>query len=85
MASKRALKKDVNEMIYDVVEECFTLQILDEKKTKKTEELIDHAADFQLSILSKINAAKNKADFKAIKNEIEEKAVSFVKELNALN
>jgi len=85
MASKRILKKDVNTMIIDVVEECFTLQLLDEKKTKKTDELINQAADFQVAILSKINVANNKADFKGIKSEIEEKAISFIKELNALN
>lgn len=72
-------------MIIDVVEECFTLQLLDEKKTKKTDELINQAADFQVAILSKINVAKNKADFKGVKSEIEEKAISFIKELNALN
>lgn len=85
MASKRILKKNVNDMIIDIVEECFTLQLFDEKKTDKTDALIDEAADFQDDILTRINAAKNKADFKGIRSDIEAKAVHFVEKLNALN
>lgn len=85
MASKRILKKNVNDMIIDIVEECFTLQLFDDKKTKKTDALIDEAADFQDDILTRINAAKNKADFKSIRADIEAKAVHFVEKLNALN
>lgn len=85
MASKRILKRNVNDMIIDIVEECFTLQLFDEKKTKKTDALIDEAADFQDDILTRINAAKNKADFKNITTDIETKAIYFVEKLNALN
>lgn len=85
MASKRILKKSINDMVIDIVEECFTLQLFDEKKTKKTDALIDEAADFQDDILTKINAAKNKADFKNITAEVEAKATQFVEKLNALN
>ena len=85
MASKRILKRNVNDMIIDVVEECFTLQLFDEKKVAKTDALIDEAADFQGDILTKINAAKNKADFKSVTSEIEAKAIDFVEKLNAMN
>lgn len=85
MASKRILKRNVNDMIFDVVEECFTLQMFDEKKTEATEKLIDEAANFQDDILSRIHAAKKKADFKSITAEIEAKAIEFVEKLNALN
>lgn len=85
MASKRILKRNVNDMIIDVVEECFALQLFDEKKTDATEKLIDEAADFQDDILTKIHAAKSKADFKSITSAVETKAVEFVEKLNALN
>jgi len=84
MASKRILKRNVNDMIIDVVEECFSLQMFDEKKTKATEKLIDEAADFQDGILSQIHAAKKKADFKSITTTIEAKAIDFVEKLNAI-
>ena len=85
MASKRVLKKNVNAMIFDVLEEAYTVQLLDEKKTEKATKLIDTAADFHFDILEKINGAKTKADFAPIREEIEAKAIEFVKELNALN
>lgn len=84
MASKRILKRNVNDMVIDVVEECFTLQLFDEKKTEATEKLIDEAADFQDGILSQIHAAKKKGDFKSITASIEAKAIEFVEKLNAL-
>lgn len=85
MASKRILKKNVNAMVFDVVEECFAIQALDGKKTDKTDKLIDEVADFQLEVLEKLNLAKSKADYKIIKETVETKAIDFVKKLNALN
>ena len=84
MASKRILKRNVNDMIIDVVEECFSLQMYDEGKTEATNKLIDEAADFQDDILTKIHSAKNKADFKIVTASIEAKAIEFVEKLNAL-
>ncbi len=85
MSSKRNLKKDLNYMVIDIVEECFAVQMFDEAKTEPTDAIIEEAAIFQDTVLSKINAAKNKADFKSIREEIENSAVSFVEKLNGLN
>ncbi len=85
MSSKRILKKNLNAMVYDIVEECYTAQLLDEKKTAKADKIIDEAADFQDLFLAKINSAKSKADFKGFKAEIEAKAIDFVEKLNKLN
>jgi len=71
-------------MIIDIVEECFTVQMADEKKTTASDKLIDEAADYQDEVLARINGAKNKADFKGLREEIEAKAIDFVKKLNAL-
>ena len=84
MASKRLLKKNVNAMVFDIVEECYTIQLMDDKKTEKTDKLIDEAADFQDSMLAKINAAKKKADYNAIREEVEKCAIDFVGKLNKL-
>ena len=84
MASKRRLKKDVNAMIFDVVEECFTIQMADAKKTKETDLIIDEAANYQVDVLSKINSTNNKAEFKGLREEIETKAIDYIKKLNAL-
>ena len=40
MASKRTFKRHLNEMVFDIVEECFFLQLTDESKMKDTDKLI---------------------------------------------
>lgn len=72
-------------MIFEVVEECFTVQLMDDRKMDVTEKLIDEAADFQDEILTKIGSAKNKADYKSISELIATKQVDFVQKLNELN
>lgn len=84
MASKRILKKNVNAMVFDIVEECFTIQMSDDKKMDASNKIIDEAADYQIEVLAKINGAKNSADFKGLRGEIEEKAIDFIKKLNKL-
>ena len=84
MASKRILKKKVNAMIIDVVEESFDAQLFNPKKTEKSEAVINEAADFLDTTMSKVHAAKNKADYKAINEEIGKAKVDFVQKLNAL-
>jgi hypothetical protein len=85
MASRKDLKRNLNNMIFDIVEECFTMQLMDDSKTAKADAIIDEAANFQDSMLVKINSAKTKADFRPICNEIEEAAIAFINKLNGLN
>lgn len=85
MASKRIFKKHLNEMVFDIVEECFYLQLMDESKTKKTDKLIDEAAAFQDDVLSKIYKSKSKKEFSEISKHVNEKAKYFVEKLNELN
>lgn len=85
MASKRTFKRYLNEMVYDIVEECFYLQLTDESKMKDTDKLIDEAATFQDDILSRIYKSKSKKDFSEISVQVNEKAQYFVEKLNKLN
>ncbi len=85
MASKRLLKRDLNEMVFDIVEECYTVSLFDDSKSGDAEQIIDEAADFQDDMLTQINAAKNKKDFAPIREKIEQRAIEFVEKLNKLN
>ena len=85
MASRRILKRNLNNMVIDVVEECFTIQLIDQSKVEQADAVIDEAANFQDTMLSKINGAKSKADFKPITAEIENAAIGFIQKLNALS
>lgn len=85
MASKRYIKRNVNNLVFDVVEECFTMQLFNPELTEKADKIIDQAADFQDRMLEKINAARTKADFRPIQAEIEKGAIDFIQQLNGLN
>ena len=84
MSNKRILKRNINEMVFDVVEECFHHQMLDESKAPATEKLITEAASFQDVILGRMHKAKGKAEFRAIVADVEEKADHFVDALNSI-
>ncbi len=84
MASKRFLKKDLNMMVYDIVEECYTVSMFEPQKTEKADKIIDQAADFQEDMLAKVHTAKNNKDFAVIRKQIETKADDFVDQLNKL-
>lgn len=84
MANVRELKKEINSMIYDVVEECYSLQLFDESKTQKTDDFIDEAADFQEQIMAEIKEASSKADYAKIRDKANKTAEEWVKKLNKL-
>jgi len=84
MASKRTIKKQLNGMIFDVVDECFSVQLYKEKKTEETNKLIDEALDFRDEVLARIHQAKTKKDYPAIYGQLEDKGVYFVEQLNGL-
>ncbi|MEX1191600.1 MAG: hypothetical protein WEA99_06465 [Brumimicrobium sp.] len=84
MANIRELKKEINNMVYDVVEECYSLQLFDESKKKDTDSFIDEVADFQEEAMTAINKAKSKKEFKEIREKAEKQAEEWVKKLNKL-
>lgn len=84
MASKKDLKKDVNNMVLDVVGECFHIQEANPDKTKVTEALFDKVADFQDVILQEIHAAKTKSEFRPIVEKINQMHEELTNDLNNL-
>lgn len=84
MANKRVIKKQLNGMIIDVLDECFSIQLYDESKTDATEKLIEEVLNFGDEMLSKIHQAASKKDYPAIRQAMEDKGVYFVEELNGL-
>lgn len=84
MASKRLIKKNLNNMIFEVIEECFETQYFDESKVEKTEALINEAIDYRNEVIVQINAAKNKKDFAPIVANLDAKVDYFIDKLNSL-
>lgn len=71
-------------MVFDVVEECFSAQLYDAKKTEASDKIIDEVVQFRDNVCAKIHASKTKKDFPAIRKEVEEAAVDFVHKINGL-
>ena len=58
MASKRNFKKDLNKMVFEVVEECFSVQLFNDSKTQVTKELIEEVINLRNNMTEKIHNAK---------------------------
>jgi len=84
MASKRTIKKQLNGMIFDIVDECFSLQLYKPSTKETTNKLIDEALDYRDGVLASIHQAKSKKDFPAILANMEDKGIHFVESLNDL-
>lgn len=88
MASIKNLKKDINYVLGDIIEECYTWEILNPKADKKaTEEIIDEAIETFDTLVEKVNAKNvdnSKAHFKAINKELEQSAKALITKINNL-
>jgi len=89
MASVKNLKKDINYVLSDIIEECYVWQILqeDDKKSAKAEKIIDETIDTFDALIEKVNAKNvdnRKTHFKAIGKELEEKANGLLAKIQKL-
>lgn len=89
MASVRNLKKDINYVLSDIIEECYVWQILqeDDKKSAKAEKIIDETIETFDTLIEKIHAKdveNKKIHFKAISKELEEKATGLLAKIEKL-
>lgn len=84
MASIKNLKKDINYVLGDVIDECLTSLTAD---TKKSEVIVDEAITAFDELIAKVNAKNvenKKAHFKAIEAELEERAGKLLDKVNKL-
>lgn len=84
MANKRQIKKVVNSVIIDIVEESYSAQLFNADKTEASNKIIDAAAQLQDELLSKINQAKSKAEFRSIYTDFESKTDELYDQVNKL-
>lgn len=88
MANKRDLKKDINYVLGDIIEEVYVWELENpEKDHKAGEAIIDEAIAAFDSLMTRVsdrkveNASKH---FKAIRVDLEANAKGLVEKLNAL-
>ncbi|HSH65587.1 MAG TPA: hypothetical protein VLB84_07275 [Bacteroidia bacterium] len=92
MANKRNIKKDINSVLGNVLEECYSEMLNNPGvKEKEINSIIDDAVDLADNLISRVNHSKTipakekKAHFKKINEELEEKAIDFIEKLNKLS
>ena len=83
MASVKNLKKDINYVLSDIIEECYVWQMLqdDPKKVDKAEKVIDAAISTFDELIVKVNnkgVGDKKAHYKAINLELQTKGESLL-------
>ena len=84
MASIKNLKKDINYVLGDVIDECLVSATGD---IKKIEAIVDEAIVIFDELIAKVNAKNienKKANFKAIEEELENKATKLLTKVNKL-
>jgi hypothetical protein len=88
MASIKNLKKDINYVLGDIIEECYTWELLNPKTdTKGTDAIIDEAIMAFDGLIDKVHikSIENKKEhFKNIALELEEIANSLLEKVNKL-
>ena len=88
MASIKNLKKDINYVLGDIIEECYTWELLNPKtEAKDTDAIIDEAILAFDSLIEKVNiknVENKKAHFKNLTLELEEKAGDLLEKINKL-
>ncbi len=84
MASKRLIKKQLNGFVNEVLDECFSVQLYDPKKTDATNKLIEEVLVFSDELLSKIHSAKSKKDYPAIRKSMDDKIEYFITQIEAV-
>lgn len=88
MSSVKSLKKDINYVLSDIIEECYVWQLVNgDKKMDKSEKIIDEAIAVFDALIEKVNAKKvdnKKKHFAAIGKELEKKATSLLGKIEKL-
>jgi hypothetical protein len=88
MASIKNLKKDINYVLGDIIEECYSWEIMNpQEDKKKSEAIIDEAIVTFDALVDKINAKNienKKAHFKGIQSELMSSANALLEKVNKL-
>ncbi len=85
MASKRKLKKDVDQVIYEIVAECYSfMDIYPKSDHEKAYDLADKALDLQDETITKINQLDKNFSTKETKQHFSELRKDFIQRAEEL-
>ncbi len=92
MAKRRDIKKDINHLTYQVINECYTfIDYSPDVDYENVMDIILEAVDLRNDLIYRLNHVENKGDKKAIKShfnqiikDLFEKNLEFIERLNSL-
>ena len=84
MASKRLLKKRVNRIVVDLLDDCDYLIVNEAPNADEADKLIDDAVAFYEDVLNNINKAEDKKAFREIVEAVDMNEKAFIERLNKL-
>ena len=88
MAKVRDLKKDINYVLGDIIEEVYIWEYNNtDKDTKKSEAIIDEAIATFDELIEKVNkrdVEDKRAHYRAISKELEDRGQALLEKLNKL-
>lgn len=88
MASIKNLKKDINYVLGDIIEECYAWELLNPKADKaNAEAIMDEAIVAFDSLIDMVNAKdveNKKAYYKGVESSLEVKAIELIEKINKL-
>jgi len=92
MSNRRELKRNINGLLGDVIEECYDAFLNnDEINETAVEAIVDEAVDLADDLIAKVNASKkikNKSEvkkhFSEIKVQLGDHVILFIEKLNNL-
>ena len=88
MASVKNLKKDINYILGDVIEECYTWELVNPSAdTKKSQAIVDETIATFDSLISKVNdkTVENKrAHYKSVQAELVKTGTALFEKVNKL-
>jgi len=92
MANRRELKRNINGLLGDVIEECYESLLNNEGKNEaQVEALVDQCVDLADDLIAKVNSAKklkSRAEIKKMFSEVKEtlgdNVIDLIEKLNAL-
>lgn len=88
MASVKNFKKEINNVLSDIIEECYICQLVsDDKVSAKADKIIDEAIEAFDTLIAKLNdnsAENKKKHFQALNADLKSKASSLLGKIEKL-
>lgn len=85
MASKRLLKKNINYLFGDLIDQCYLWELVNtDDKSNKAETIVDEIVEYYDEVMTKINSGKGAKYFSELTKKVEIKATEIASKINDL-